>query len=151
MKPTQASRSSRYDLEFSRIESQVDAICQKADERLLELLSDDRLQIYVHTPVASDSSANHFTTKSSVQKTASSQRSPEKKRLINFELRLGSIRIPLNQLSSLKIDEILPLANSQKGVVQIWSREKLCGAGALLVVDGKLAVKIDWIDANAVV
>ena len=45
----------------------------------------------------------------------------------------------------------MPLIDSEKGRVQIWSGNKMRASGVLLVVDGKLAVRVEELvgDINA--
>jgi len=61
---------------------------------------------------------------------------------VPFEIRLGSLSLTRQEASALEINQIIPLTESPRGRVQIWSKGRLCGEGTLLVANGKLIVKI---------
>ncbi|MDO5307887.1 MAG: FliM/FliN family flagellar motor C-terminal domain-containing protein [Planctomycetia bacterium] len=69
--------------------------------------------------------------------------------LTSYEIRLGSTRLSLAQLKTLKAQDIVTLTNATPGKVQIWHDGVLCGLGALLIVDGKLAVRVESVVPNA--
>ena len=68
---------------------------------------------------------------------------------VDYELRLGSTSLSLEEINSLNVGTILPLVNSEQGVVWIISNGRVCGKGVLLVVDGKLALRIESIDSES--
>ena len=113
-------------VDFRAAESQIDEICARADEQLRRLLED---------ATASSGRAN----------AAPQGRTSASGALVSFEIRLGSTRIPLSELNEKKIGDIEPLIDSQKGRVQIWSGGKMRATGVLLVVDDKLAVRVEEI------
>ncbi len=128
MKSTELRQSPCIPVDFTRIEAQLEKICRQAEDRLENLLSDERLRLYAEPEKISSTSSSNETHSASPH--------------LSFELRLGATRLSQDELESKKIDEILPLTESEKGLVQICSRGKICGKGVLLIVEGKLAVKI---------
>ncbi len=124
MKDAERRQTPILAVDFRSVESQIDEICARADEKLLRLLEDATNAIN-----AADADSQRKTSATGA--------------LVSFEIRLGSTRISLKELNEKKIDDIEPLIDSQKGQVQIWSGGKMRATGVLLVDDGKLAVRIE--------
>lgn len=132
MSPKERRQAPSLAVDFQAVESQIDEICRQADERLRRLLEDDASSIGA--------------SRGSVQKQTNASGS-----LVPFEIRLGSTRLTLDEFRRKEIDDIMPLIDSEKGRVQIWSGNKMRASGVLLVVDGKLAVRVEELvgDINA--
>ncbi len=63
---------------------------------------------------------------------------------VRYSLELGRVRLTSAELDALGPESIVPLSNVSDGVsVQIWADGRLQGRGVLLVVDGKLAVRVE--------
>ncbi|MGI6401002.1 MAG: FliM/FliN family flagellar motor C-terminal domain-containing protein [Thermoguttaceae bacterium] len=114
---------------ISRVDAQLEEICYRADEKLQKLISHDRLQTLVDSVAASLLNDNVFPALSEPR--------------VPFEIRLGSTCLTSSELDSKEVEEIIPLMESPKGQVQIWSDGRMRASGTLLVVDGKLAVRVD--------
>ena len=124
MKDAERRQTPILAVDFRSVESQIDEICARADEKLQRLLEDATNAIN-----AADADSQGKTSAPGA--------------LVSFEIRLGSTRISLKELNEKKIGDIEPLIDSQKGQVQIWSGGKMRATGVLLVDDGKLAVRIE--------
>ena len=64
-------------------------------------------------------------------------------KITRYEFALGAVDLSREEIDALDINSIVTLTDAQKGRVQIWCDGKNVGIGALLVVDGKLAVRIE--------
>ncbi len=124
MKDAERRQTPILAVDFRAVESQIDDIFARADEKLRRLLEDATVAINAAN-VGSQGKASSMGA------------------LGSFEIRLGSTRISLKELSEKKIGDIEPLIDSQKGQVQIWSEGKMRATGVLLVDDGKLAVRVE--------
>ena len=113
-------------LDFDQLEKQFSRVFEQAETRLNRLLDNS----------ASTSSAglDDF-----VNSTISRE-------VVEYELQLGSTRLSLEEINALQIGTILPLISSEQGHVSIVSNGKVCGKGVLLVVDGKLALRVESIE-----
>jgi len=69
---------------------------------------------------------------------------------VSYSLELGRVRLTADELAALGPESIVPLSDVPNGgaVVQIWADGRLQGRGVLLVVDGKLAVRVEEIAAR---
>ncbi|MBQ9128631.1 MAG: FliM/FliN family flagellar motor switch protein [Thermoguttaceae bacterium] len=69
---------------------------------------------------------------------------------VSYSLELGRVRLTADELATLGPESIVPLSDVPNGgaVVQIWADGRLQGRGVLLVVDGKLAVRVEEIAAR---
>ena len=125
MSPTERRQAANFTIDLQTAESKIDEICRLADEKLQSLLEIEETSFDApNKPSANDA-------------------------LVHFEIRLGSTRMLLSELQNATIDDIAPLIEAQKGRVQIWSDGKMRAAGTLLVVDGKLAVRVEEIVRQA--
>ncbi len=123
---------------FSATQKRLDAIIQRANDRLEQLVSEDRVRSFC------EFSIDHRPGENKPGNSGISE--PQSNGRVSFQLRLGRTRLSLHDLSSLEPDAIIPLLDSTKGQVQIWSNGRLFGRGVLLVADEKLAVKIESIE-----
>lgn len=110
-------------------ERRLDAILRRSQERLDALASDANVQ--------------------ALRRSLDSDRSPDDAP-VSYSLELGRVRLTADELATLGPESIVPLADASNGgaVVQIWADGRLQGRGVLLVVDGKLAVRIEEIAAR---
>ena len=136
--PTDFSSNKPSRFKFSTTQKRLEAVIQRANDQLDRLVSEDRFQRFCELSINPYLNGNESGT-SEVSATQSNER-------VSFQLRLGRTRLSLHDLSSLEPDAIVPLLDSTKGQVQIWSNGRLFGRGVLLVVDEKLAVKIESIE-----
>ena len=131
-----STKPSRFN--FSATQKRFETVVQRANDRLDQLVSEDRFQRFCELSINPYLNVGESGT-SDVSATRSNGR-------VSFQLRLGRTRLSLHNLSSLEPEAIVPLLDSTKGQVQIWSNGRLFGRGVLLVVDEKLAVKIESIE-----
>lgn len=116
---------------FSKVEDRLNAIFVLSKTKLDRLCSEERIQSfkehalipYLRAIVSTNDSLNG---------------SPK----VKFQLRLGTTRLTLDELSRLEPNVIVPLLNSTNGQIQIWSNRKQVGTGVLRIANGKLVVKI---------
>lgn len=121
-----AAASASY---WSDVERRLDALWRRADERLDALTSDANVQ-------ALRRSLGDFT---------ESKPAP----VVRYSLELGRVRLTADELDALGPESIVPLSTSADGAaVQIWVDGRLQGRGALLVVDGKLAVRVEELESR---
>ncbi len=120
------------------IEKRLETAVRKANVRLDQLVSEDFFRHFCEpfaNPCAKPNPDNDSSRRKSVEQ-------------VSFQLRFGRTRLRLQELSYLGTDTIVPLLESTKGQIQIWSNGRLFGRGVLLVADGKLAVKIESIESK---
>lgn len=128
-------QSARFD--FSPLERRLDAIVQESNEKLRALLDEKRFLTFQERALAS----------LSPPKNADSREDATYARdVVSYQIRLGRTRLSLDELNNLELDAIVPLLDSVKGRVQIWTQGRLFARGVLLVVDGKLAVKVESLE-----
>ena len=116
-------------LNFDQLEERVKQIFNRAEARLDQILTD-----------CSHSTLNDLFT--------SCDQSGLRNGTVEYELRLGSTSLSLEEIHALKTGSILPLLDSEQGRVQIVLRGQVCGKGVLLVVDGKLALRVESINST---
>lgn len=122
-------RKLRFD--FSQVEKELNSVCDRANLELSQLVTPSQYQVFQnYTLVPYLRSLIPASTP-----TASSKR-------IQFQLRLGSTRLTLEELKKLHPDVVVPLLDATNGQIQIWSHGRLIGHGVLRIADGKLVVKI---------
>lgn len=111
------------------LERRLDAILRRSQERLDALVSDANVQ--------------------ALRRSLDSGRLPADA-FVSYSLELGRVRLTADELAALGPESIVPLSDVPNGgaVVQIWADGRLQGRGVLLVVDGKLAVRVEEIDAR---
>ena len=70
--------------------------------------------------------------------------------VVRYSLELGRVRLTPDELDALEPESIVPLSTASDGAaVQIWVDGRLQGRGVLLVVDGKLAVRVEELETSA--
>ena len=112
---------------WNDLERRLDAILRRSRERLDALTSDANAQALLRSL---DGGA---------------ERPP--KSVVRYSLELGRVRLTSAELAALGPESIVPLANASGGAaVQIWADGRLQGRGVLLVVDGKLAVRVEELE-----
>lgn len=120
-----AAASASYWLDLER---RLDAILRRSNERLDALTTDANVR-------ALSRGLGDF-----------SERAPAPP--VRYSLELGRVRLTPSELDALGPDSIVPLSTASDGaVVQIWADGRLQGRGVLLVVDGKLAVRIEELES----
>ena len=121
-----AAASVPYRFDFER---RLNAIFRRAQDRLDALVSDANVQALRRSFVDDRSSADET---------------------VSYSLELGRVRLTASELAALGPESIVPLSDVPNGgaIVQIWADGRLQGRGVLLVVDGKLAVRVEEIDAR---
>ncbi|MBQ9873051.1 MAG: FliM/FliN family flagellar motor switch protein [Thermoguttaceae bacterium] len=121
-------KKARFD--FSSAEDRIDAVARNAEARLRALVSDDAFQ-----------NLRDFA-RERLAREKRNRAIPEPGR-VSFQVRLGRAKLTLEQVAALDVGVLATLLDSANGQVQIWSEGRMRGRGALLVVDGKLAVGIE--------
>ncbi|MBQ6827070.1 MAG: FliM/FliN family flagellar motor switch protein [Thermoguttaceae bacterium] len=112
---------------WNDVERRLDAILRRSGKRLDALTSDANVQ-------ALRRSLGDF-----------AEREPAPP--VRYSLELGRVRLTADELDALGPESIVPLSSACDGAaVQIWANGRLQGRGVLLVVDGKLAVRVEEID-----
>ena len=114
----------RLPIDFSRVNALLDQIADDANSELDHLLAISLSQM-----------------PRSFERNLKSGKTPTL--YVPYEIRLGSTRIPLSALNSLSLGSIVSLQDSQTGFVQVWLNNQPFGQGKLIVVDGKLAVRLE--------
>lgn len=108
---------------WNDVERRLDAILRRSNQRLDALTSDANARALLRSL---DDGA---------------ERRPES--VVRYSLELGRVRLTSAELDALGPESIVPLSNSSGAAVQIWADGRLQGRGVLLVVDGKLAVRVE--------
>lgn len=121
-------------VDFSKIEAKLGEICKRADARLCDLCSENGLKKYA---LAHDDGS-----------TTSSDAPPLRLEEACYELRLGTVRLDPVEIASKRIGEIVPLDDSHGETIQLWIGDQTRAEGTLLVVNGKLAMKINRVFAE---
>ncbi|MBQ2788118.1 MAG: FliM/FliN family flagellar motor switch protein [Thermoguttaceae bacterium] len=104
------------------VEQRLDALLRRANERLDALTSDASVQALRRSLDARPTT-------------------------VPYSLELGRARLTASELDALEPESIVPLSDASNGAaVQIWIDGRLQGRGALLVVDGKLAVRVETLE-----
>ena len=132
----ETSLNERIEFDFSRLETLRDEIFQRADARFARLTSNGGFEV-LQSFAARSFGASSYPPKNS--DSSSRLRVP-------FEARLGSVSMTRQEASALELNQIIPLTESTKGRVQIWSEGRRYGEGTLFVANGKLIVKILSVD-----
>jgi len=134
----ETSLSEIIERDFTRLETRCDEIFRRADARFARLNSNGGFDGLQSLETRSFDASQY-----SFENLDSRERS-----VVPFEIRLGSTSLTRQEASSLALNQIVPLTESTKGRVQIWSEGRQCGEGTLLVANGKLVVKIVSIVSN---
>lgn len=114
---------------WNDVESRLDALMRRSYERLDALTSDANAR-------ALERSLGDI-----------SERRPAS--TVRYSLELGRVRLTAPELDALGPESIVPLSNVSDGAaVQIWADGRLQGRGVLLVVDGKLAVRVEELESR---
>ena len=102
----------------------LDAILRRSDERLDALTSDANVR--------------------ALQRSLGDCAERRPASTVRYSLELGRVRLTADELDALGPESIVPLSTASDGAsVQIWADGRLQGRGVLLVVDGKLAVRVE--------
>lgn len=102
----------------------LDAILRRSDERLDALTSDANVR--------------------ALQRSLGDCANRRDASTVRYSLELGRVRLTASELDALGPESIVPLSTASDGAsVQIWADGRLQGRGVLLVVDGKLAVRVE--------
>ncbi len=124
--PDLAAASASYWLDLER---RLDAILRRSNERLDALTTDANVRALSRTFADFP------------------KRAPAPP--VRYSLELGRVRLTPSELDALGPDSIVPLSTASDGaVVQIWADGRLQGRGVLLVVDGKLAVRVEELESR---
>lgn len=108
---------------WNDVERRLDAILRRSSERLAALTSDANVR--------------------ALQRSLGDRAEPSPAATVRYSLELGRVRLTADELDALGPDSIVPLSNASGAAVQIWADGRLQGRGVLLVVDGKLAVRVE--------
>ena len=111
---------------WNDFERRLDALLRRSQERLDALTSEANARAF--------------------QRSLGEQSESRPASTVRYSLELGRVRLTSDELDALGSDSIVPLANASGGAVQIWADGRLQGRGVLLVVDGKLAVRVEEIE-----
>ncbi|MBP3558510.1 MAG: FliM/FliN family flagellar motor switch protein [Thermoguttaceae bacterium] len=111
---------------WNDFERRLDALLRRSQERLDALTSEANARAF--------------------QRSLGEQAESRPASTVRYSLELGRVRLTSDELDALGSDSIVPLANASGGAVQIWADGRLQGRGVLLVVDGKLAVRVEEIE-----
>lgn len=111
---------------WNDVERRLDAILRRSRERLDALTSDANARALLRS---FDDCA---------------ERRPAS--VVRYSLELGRVRLTPAELDALGPESIVPLSNASGAAVQIWADGRLQGRGVLLVVDGKLAVRVEELE-----
>ncbi len=108
---------------WNDVERRLDAILRRSRERLDALTSDANVR--------------------ALQRSLGDRAEPRPASTVRYSLELGRVRLTADELDALGPESIVPLSNASGAAVQIWADGRLQGRGVLLVVDGKLAVRVE--------
>ncbi len=111
---------------WNDFERRLDALLRRSQERLDALTSEANARAF--------------------QRSLGEQAESRPASTVRYSLELGRVRLTSDELDALGSDSIVPLTNASGGAVQIWADGRLQGRGVLLVVDGKLAVRVEEIE-----
>lgn len=115
---------------WSDVERRLDAIFRRSGERLDALTSDANVR--------------------ALSRSFGDAPEPLPAPSVRYSLELGRVRLTSAELAALAPESIVPLSPASDGaVVQIWADGRLQGRGVLLVVDGKLAVRVEELETSA--
>ena len=132
---------SRFD--YSQAKKRLDDVFSRADERFSALVANERFHEFVEDAISPYLNMVPIGAPRQNQKSASL--SPSSNRKIRCQLRLGATRLTSKELSELTADNIIPLSDSTRDQIQIWSEGELIGQGKLFVADGKFVVRVESI------
>ena len=132
---------SRFD--YSRAKKRLYDVFSRAAERFSALVAEERFHEFVEDAISPYLNRTHIgaprqNPKSTFLSTSSSRK-------IRCQLRLGTTRLTSKELSELTADNIIPLSDSTRDQIQIWSEGELIGQGKLFVADGKFVVRVESI------
>lgn len=131
---------SRFD--YSRAKKRLDDVFSRAAERFSALVAEERFHEFVEDAISPYLNRTHIGAPRQNPKSTSSSRK------IRCQLRLGTTRLTSKELSELAADNIIPLADSTRDQIQIWSDGELIGQGKLFVADGKFVVRVESIHSK---
>ncbi len=132
---------SRFD--YSQAKKRLDDVFSRADERFSALVIDKRFHEFVEDAISPYLNMTPIGAPRQDQKSTSL--SPLSSRKIRCQLRLGATRLTSKELSEMTADNIIPLSDSTRDQIQIWSEGELIGQGKLFVADGKFVVRVESI------
>ncbi len=114
---------------WSDVERRIDALLRRSHDRLDALTSDANVR--------------------ALQRSLGAPSEPRPSASVRYSLELGRVRLTSDELDALGPESIVPLSNASDGAaVQIWADGRLQGRGVLLVVDGKLAVRVEELESR---
>ncbi|MBQ9800893.1 MAG: FliM/FliN family flagellar motor switch protein [Thermoguttaceae bacterium] len=114
---------------WSDVERRIDALLRRSHDRLDALTSDANVR--------------------ALQRSLGAPSAPRPSASVRYSLELGRVRLTSDELDALGPESIVPLSNASDGAaVQIWADGRLQGRGVLLVVDGKLAVRVEELESR---
>lgn len=116
---------------ITQTELKIREVCSKAQGKLTLLL--DKLE---SSSRVRQESVSCYSLSSSINK-------PHASNDVSFELILGSVESTSANIKSLTINEIISLTDVDTEQIQVYSHGALLATGALLVINGKLAIRIE--------
>lgn len=116
---------------ITQTELKIREVCSKAQGKLTLLL--DKLE---SSSRVRQESVSCYSLSSSINK-------PRASNDVSFELILGSVESTSANIKSLTINEIISLTDVDTEQIQVYSHGALLATGALLVINGKLAIRIE--------
>ena len=111
---------------ITQTELKIREVCSKAQDKLTLLL--DKLE------------SSSRVRQESVSRSINTQHASND---VSFELILGSVESTSACINSLTINEIISLTDVDTKQIQVYSHGVLIATGALLVINGKLAIRIE--------
>jgi flagellar motor switch/type III secretory pathway protein FliN len=112
---------------WTDVERRLDALLRRSNERLDALTSDANVR--------------------ALQRSLGDDVERRPASTVRYSLELGRVRLTSAELDALGPESIVPLSRASDGAsVQIWADGRLQGRGVLLVVDGKLAVRVEELE-----
>ncbi len=130
-KNQERSRTPSLRFDCSRAEEELNAVCDNACLELTQLIDKSRFQAF-----------QEYTLVPYLRSLIPIDAHPGNSQRVQFQLRLGSTKLTLEELNRLHPNVIVPLLDSTNGQVQIWTEGRLAGHGILRIANGKLVVKI---------
>lgn len=116
---------------ITQTELKIREVCSKAQDKLTLLL--DKLE---SSSRVRQESVSSYSVSSSINTQHASND-------VSFELILGSVESTSVCINSLTINEIISLTDVDTKQIQVYSHGVLIATGALLVINGKLAIRIE--------
>lgn len=116
---------------ITQTELKIREVCSKAQDKLTLLL--DKLE---SSSRVRQESVSRYSVSSSINTQHASND-------VSFELILGSVESTSACINSLTINEIISLTDVDTKQIQVYSHGVLIATGALLVINGKLAIRIE--------